>query len=209
VLNVYGKGRVSSSRIVFQIRYKYYRLMKQCIPPNSIVWLITMALAGVGSTFLGPFLLCVSPIWHLHDRQTGLLLSSLFLGSFMGTMLLAKVLRRTLWLGAAMATAGLLLLSFAAHIGAGYSIGLIALLVMGFGLGQLMSSINLLVGTAVPAERSRDLANIGTAWCIGAILSPLLTTVLVHDVSFATRLALFAPAYLFPVIASKGRELPS
>jgi MFS transporter, FHS family, glucose/mannose:H+ symporter len=158
---------------------------------------------------MGSLLPFVSAYWHLHDKQSGFLLSCLFLGSFSGTMLLSRNLRRTLRIGAASATIGLILFAISAKFTSGLVVGSSSLVVMGFGLGQLMSSINLLVGTTPMPFRSRALANLGSAWCVGAVLSPLLTTVLVSGVSPTSRLACFAPFFLLPVIASRTRTLPS
>jgi len=80
---------------------------------------------------------------------------------------------------------------------------LIALLVMGFGMGQLMSSINLLVGAAPASVRSRALANVNAAWCIGAVLSPVLSTVLLPAVSPALRLILFSAFFLLPLFSKR------
>jgi fucose permease len=68
-------------------------------------------------------------------------------------------------------------------------------------MGQLMSSINLVVGAAPDETRSRRLANLGAAWCIGAVLSPSLSTVLLQSASPSLRLALFAPLFLLPLVA--------
>ena len=187
---------------------KYDLLMQKDIQASSSIWLVTMSLTGVGCTFMGPLLPFVAALWHLHDKQSGTLLFCLFLGSFSGTILLGRNLERTLRIGALAATIGLLGFALAAKTASGFAGGATALVAMGFGLGQLMSSINLLVGAIPVPFRSRALANLGSAWCIGAVLSPLLTTVLVSGVSPASRLAFFAPAFLLPVIASWGRALP-
>jgi FHS family glucose/mannose:H+ symporter-like MFS transporter len=157
---------------------------------------------------MGSLLPCVSAYWHLHDKQSGLLLSCLFLGSFSGTMLLSRNLRRTLRIGATAATIGLIIFATSAKSPSGFAVGICSLVMMGFGLGQLMSSINLLVGATPVLFRSRALANLGSAWCVGAVLSPLLTTVLISGASPTSRLAFFAPVFLLPVIASLNRDLP-
>lgn len=157
---------------------------------------------------MGSLLPFLSAYWHLHDEQSGLLLSCLFLGSFFGTMLLSRNLRRTLRLGAASATIGLILFAISAKSVSGFVVGALSLVVMGFGLGQLMSSINLLVGMTPVPFRSRALGNLGSAWCVGAVLSPLLTTMFIVNLSPTSRLALFAPFFLLPVVAVRGRALP-
>ena len=182
--------------------------MKKGTGASSWIWLTTMAFAGAGCNFIGPFLPSISATWRLHDRQAGLLLASLFFGSFLGTLLLGNNLTRTLRIGAFGSSLGLLLLATMANQAAGFAGGIVGLTLMGFGLGQLMSSINLIVGASSIWERSRHLAKIGIAWCIGAMLSPLLTTVLIPHLSPVVRLGIFAPAYLLPMVLSNGLEIP-
>jgi FHS family glucose/mannose:H+ symporter-like MFS transporter len=167
-----------------------------------------MAFAGAGCNFIGPFLPSISATWRIHDRQAGLLLACLFFGSFLGTLLLGNNLTRTLRIGAFGSSSGLLLLATMANQTAGFAGGIVGLTIMGFGLGQLMSSINLIVGASSIWERSRNLANIGVAWCVGAMLSPLLTTVLIPHLSPVIRLGIFAPTYLLPMVLSNGLEIP-
>jgi MFS transporter, FHS family, glucose/mannose:H+ symporter len=123
-------------------------------------------------------------------------------------MLLSRNLRRTLRIGATSATIGLIIFAISAKSTSGFAVGVCSLVIVGFGLGQLMSSINLLVGTTPVPFRSRALANLGSAWCVGAVLSPVLTTVLISRAPPTSRLAFFAPVFLLPVIASVNRDLP-
>lgn len=169
--------------------------------PNSPVWMITMAFSGVGSTMLGPLLPHLLAQWHLHDHQGGMLVACLFLGSFSGTLSLSRRLDYSLRRGAWITTAGCLVLGLSTFFAQGFVVGLVSLLVMGFGMGQLMSSINLLVGAAPVSIRSRALAHVSAAWCVGAVLSPVLSTVLVHSLSPSMRLTLFAPVFLLPLLA--------
>jgi MFS transporter, FHS family, glucose/mannose:H+ symporter len=167
---------------------------------SSPVWRFTMAFTGVGSTMLGPFMPQLLAKWRLHDHQGGMLVACLFLGSFSGTLLLSNRLDRSLRWGAWAAAVGCAGLGVSTYFGSGFVGGLTCLLVMGFGMGQLMSSINLLVGAAPAPIRSSALANLGAAWCIGAVLSPALSTVVVRAVSSSTRVLLFAPLFLLPLV---------
>jgi FHS family glucose/mannose:H+ symporter-like MFS transporter len=160
-----------------------------------------MAVTGIGSTMLGPLLPHLLAYWHIDDHQGGMLVASLFLGSFSGTLAISDPLDRCLRRGAICATSGCLGFAWATHLPTGFQTALIALLVLGFGMGQLMSSVNLLAGAAPDEMRSRQLANLGAAWCAGAVLSPSLSTVLVQSISPSLRLALFAPLFLLPLIA--------
>jgi FHS family glucose/mannose:H+ symporter-like MFS transporter len=182
--------------------------MKKGTAGSSWIWLTTMVFAGAGCNFIGPFLPSISATWRLHDRQAGLLLACLFFGSFLGTMLLGNNLARTLRIGAFGSSIGLLLLATMANQAAGFAGGIVGLTIMGFGLGQLMSSINLIVGASSIWERSRHLANIGIAWCVGAMLSPVLTTVLIPHLSPGARLGIFAPTYLLPMVLSNKLGIP-
>ena len=131
------------------------------IEATSPLWRLVMALAGVGSTLLGPLLPHLFGQWDLHDHQAGMLVGCLFLGSFAGTLTMSQHLQRCLRRGAWMSTVGCLLFAWSTHRADGFGLGMPALILMGFGLGHLMSSINLLVGT-VPVLQSgaRQLAHI-------------------------------------------------
>jgi FHS family glucose/mannose:H+ symporter-like MFS transporter len=143
-----------------------------------------------------------------------MLVTCLFLGSFSGTLALSNNLDRCLRRGTICATSGCLGFAWATHLTTGFRPALTALLVLGFGMGQLMSSINLVVGAAAEEIRSNQLANLGAAWCTGAVLSPLLSTILVQSVSPSLRLALLAPLFLLPLAAPRSHpsaptQLPS
>ena len=151
---------------------------------------------------LGPFLPHLLVQWLLRDHQVGMLVASLFLGSLSGTLLLSDRLESSLRRGALAAAAGCGLFAWCIHLDHGFATGLLALLLLGFGMGQLMSSINLLVG-AMPADvRTRGLANLGAAWCVGAIVSPIVSTVMFPQISPALRLGMLATLFLLPLIAT-------
>ena len=169
--------------------------------PSVGIWRWTMAFTGVGSTMLGPFLPRLLVLWPIQDRQAGMLVASLFLGSFSGTISMSRQLDRCLRRGALAASIGCLGFAAAAHFRNGFGAALLALLLMGFGMGQLMSSINLLVGAAPPAQRVRQLALLGAAWCAGAVLSPSVSTVLLRGISPSLRLVLLAFLFLLPLFA--------
>jgi MFS transporter, FHS family, glucose/mannose:H+ symporter len=169
---------------------------------GSSVWRFTMAFTGIGSTMLGSFLPHLLAQWHLHDHQAGLLIGSLFLGSFSGNLLVSNRLESSLRRGAWAAAIGCALFAWSIHLDHGFAGGLLALLLLGFGMGHLMSSINLLVGATPSDSRARELANLGAAWCAGAILSPLLSTVLVSKVSPSVRLGFLALLFLLPIIVT-------
>jgi len=179
------------------------------VSSESKLWRLTFVFAGVGSTFLGPLLPTLETTWQLRDHQAGFLVSCLFAGSFTGTMLLSPKLRRTLTAGSWFACIGLLLFAGCMARNPGLPAAGASLVLMGFGLGQLMSSINLLVGSGDESRRAADLAGIAAAFCVGAILSPGLTTVFFKFVPIPMRLGAFALFFLLPVFWIKGKELPA
>lgn len=181
--------------------------MKRVIDSGSAIWRTTFVFAGAGSTFLGPFMPRLASTWHLRDHQAGFLISCFFLGSFTGTLMLSRRLEKTLKVGAWTGFLGLLFFSCCVGRASGFAAGLVALTAMGFGLGQLMSSINLLVGRGEESKRARSLAGISAAWCLGAVLSPALTTVLITSVPITVRLALCSPLFLWPILWTRGCEL--
>jgi MFS transporter, FHS family, glucose/mannose:H+ symporter len=166
---------------------------------NSHLWRWTMAFTGVGSTMLGPFLPHLLTYWSISDREGGMLVASLFLGSFSGTLAMSDHLEQCLRRGAWTATLGCAGFAGATGIARGFVPGMLALLVMGFGMGQLMSSLNLLVGGGPETTRARELAGLSAAWCAGAVLAPCLSTVLLQAVAPSLRLALFSPLFLVPL----------
>jgi MFS transporter, FHS family, glucose/mannose:H+ symporter len=65
-------------------------------------------------------------------------------------------------------------------------------------MGQLMSSINLIVGRSSAESRSGALSHLSAVWCIGAILSPLFTSLAFTAFPFPYRLALLGTLFLLP-----------
>jgi fucose permease len=150
---------------------------------------------------LGPLLPRLLVHWQIHDREGGMLVASLFLGSFFGTLAMSESLHRSLRRGSWAATLGCFAFAWTTQFVHGFVPAIVALLLMGFGMGQLMSSLNLLVGSIPLATRARQLANLSAAWCIGAVLSPCLSTVLLKSISPSLRLGLFAPLFLLALVA--------
>jgi MFS transporter, FHS family, glucose/mannose:H+ symporter len=183
--------------------------MTSTVGSESKLWRMTFVFAGVGSTFLGPLLPTLEMTWRLRDHQAGFLVSCLFAGSFTGTMLLSPMLRRTLTIGSWSACIGLLLFAWCVARNPGITVAAGSLALMGFGLGQLMSSINLLVGSGDERKRAANLAGIAAAFCIGAILSPALAAVSFNIWPTPIRFGVFALFFLLPILWIRGRELPA
>jgi FHS family glucose/mannose:H+ symporter-like MFS transporter len=183
--------------------------MRAKVGSESKLWRMTFVFAGAGATFLGPLLPTLETTWRLSDHQAGLLVSCLFAGSFAGTMLLSPQLRRTLTVGSWSACVGLLLFAWCVARNPGIPATAASLVLVGFGLGQLMSSINLLVGSGDESRRAANLAGVAAAFCVGAISSPALATVFFKTFPISMRLGAFAFFFLLPVFWIKGRELPT
>jgi FHS family glucose/mannose:H+ symporter-like MFS transporter len=82
----------------------------------------------------------------------------------------------------------------------GFCTGLACLFLAGLGMGQLMSSINLTVGRAHSAARAGALSNLAALWCVGAIASPLVTSVLFAAFPSPFRTSLMAVLFLLPLM---------
>jgi fucose permease len=141
--------------------------------------------SGMGTVLTGAVLPGLSRLQHLNDRGAGVLLAAQFLGGFLGGMTVLSPPQRSLRGGA---LCSLLALS-------GASLALLAglpawafhacLLAFGFGLGQLITAANLIVGQEDKATRAAHLSVVNLLWSLGAVLSPL------GIVSIARRLPLW------------------
>jgi MFS transporter, FHS family, glucose/mannose:H+ symporter len=167
---------------------------------HPVVWNLTFVLTGVGSTFLGSFLPRLAILWHLRDRQAGMLVAALFLGSFAGTMLLTRNLRSSLHTGAWLSFLGFLLFAACISNPRGFDSGAFVLFLAGLGMGQLMTSINLIVGQSKTSSRCGALSNLSAFWCIGAILSPLFISISVifSAIPIPIRICFLAAVFLLP-----------
>jgi FHS family glucose/mannose:H+ symporter-like MFS transporter len=166
------------------------------------IWTATFALTGVASTLPGAILPTVSRIWHLEDSQSGLLLAALFAGSFLGTLLLSDHLRRTLVTGSCTAATGFFLFAASTNSRQGFLYAVGGLFLSGMGIGQLSSSINIIVGrSSSGGDRSKNLSLLAASWCIGAILSPVCAAAFGLAFGLHYRLALLALLCLLPLIA--------
>jgi hypothetical protein len=113
--------------------------MKTEIRTGSSLWWITFSFTGAGTAFLGSYLPYIAGLWRLHDHQSGALVACFFIGSFTGTMLLSRRLRFNLSLGSWLGCLGFLAFAQSARFASGFRVAAPALVIIGFGLGQLMS----------------------------------------------------------------------
>jgi fucose permease len=161
-------------------------------------------LVGVGIMMLGPLLPLLSRQWQLADGASGTLLAAQFAGSFCGAVLLQFDLRRSLSLGSVCLVAGYSGMACATHFTAGFPLGVGALLVSGFGVGQLCNSISLIAGRRYKQNRGRALMSLNLIWSAGALLSPLFVGFAVLHLSLQGLIGLFALAGVMLLIFQRS-----
>jgi MFS transporter, FHS family, glucose/mannose:H+ symporter len=125
--------------------------------------------AGLSTVMLGPLLPNLIAHWQIQDAKAGTLFAAFFIGNFVGAWFATRNLRSSLVYGAALSAVACLSLARlnfnAAHV---------ALFCMGLGLGAGLTAGNVIVGTVIPAARTRLLTLLNVAWGIGAISCSLL-----------------------------------
>ena len=160
-------------------------------------------LAGLGTVLLGPLLPQLSHEWSLTDERGGLLLLAKFAGAFLGGIAVPRRLRLGILAGH-----GLAALGFGAFaLSTGLSQALAALLLSGFGLGELIASTNILAGRRWPAHTGSALAFLNFFRSLGAVSTGLLVAALLPR--FGWRRPTLAMATLFLIIGAAGLFLRS
>lgn len=131
-------------------------------------------LIGAANTLLGPILPALSVRWRLDDAQAGHLFAAQFAGALAASAASGWLIKRwglTLLLAAGY---GLLAVSIACLSFCGRTEGIIALFVLGVGLGGVSPATNLLVAELNPARRAAALNLLNFIWGVGAMLFPPL-----------------------------------
>ncbi len=137
-------------------------------------------LAGLGTVLLGPLLPQILREWSLSDGRGGLLLLAKFAGAFLGGVSLPRRVRLGIFAGHIFAAAGFV--GFAlAH---GLALALPALLLAGFGLGEIIAGTNILAGRRYPERTGSALAMINLFWSLGAVSTGLLVAALLPRFSW-------------------------
>ncbi|HTC75223.1 MAG TPA: MFS transporter [Edaphobacter sp.] len=159
------------------------------------LWLMHfgLMLAGLGTALLGPILPLLARQWGMLDSQSGLLMMAKFCGAFLGGITVSGKLRQSLLLGMMAGTVGFGGFAVAPSM----SVGCMCLFVGGFGLGQIITSVNILAGRRFTAHRGSALAMLNFSFSLGAMLSALLAAWLLPR--FALRGLLEGFATLFAV----------
>lgn len=142
-------------------------------PPAALLT-ASFFLAGLGTVLLGPLLPYLLHDWSLTDQRGGLLLLAKFTGAFVGGVSVPQRLRVGILAGHLLAALGFGVFAFAP----GLTVALPALLLSGFGLGQIIASTNILAGRRYPAHTGSALALINLFWSLGAVSTGLLVAAL-------------------------------
>jgi MFS transporter, FHS family, glucose/mannose:H+ symporter len=152
-----------------------------------------LMLAGLGTALLGPILPLLAKQWEMVDSQSGLLMMAKFCGAFLGGVTVSQRLRWSLLAGLVAGAVGFGGFALSPSMG----LGCIGLFAGGFGLGQIITSINILAGRRFTAHRGSALSLLNFSFSLGAMLSALLAAWLLPH--FALRRVLDGFAGLFVI----------
>ena len=152
-----------------------------------------LMLAGLGTALLGPILPLLAKQWAMVDSQSGLLMMAKFCGAFLGGVTVSQSLRRSLLVGLIAGALGFGSFALSPTMG----LGSVGLFVGGYGLGQIITSVNILAGRRFTAHRGSALSLLNFSFSLGAMLSALLAAWLLPH--FALRRVLEGFAGLFVI----------
>lgn len=161
------------------------------LPPAPLLHYAAL-LSGFGTAFLGPSLPTLAATLHLSDRGAGALLAAQFSGAFLGGWFTRAPLRRCMLRGFSCAAVGFASLAAALAVHAALALVLASLLLLGFGIGQIITSNNLLASLRWSHRRGAALTLLNFTWSAGALCSPLFIPALVRGFGPATVLGSFA-----------------
>ncbi|HEX3967872.1 MAG TPA: MFS transporter [Edaphobacter sp.] len=151
-----------------------------------------LVLAGLGTALLGPILPELARQWEMEDSQSGLLMMAKFCGAFLGGVTVSRKLRRSLLTGLLAGAVGFGGFAVAPDMG----VGCVALFAGGFGLGQIITSVNILAGRRFTEHRGSALAMLNFSFSLGAMLSALLSAWLLPRFALRGLLESFAGLFL-------------
>ncbi len=130
---------------------------------------------GVMTTLLGPILPVLIHRWNLSDAQAGLFFSAQYFAALTGALTLSALLvwrgyRIVLGAGFAFMAVGIATLLQGNHV-----TGLVSTVIYGYGLGLILSSVNLWVAeVAGPRRAAASLSMVNVAWGVGAVSCPAM-----------------------------------
>ncbi len=131
-------------------------------------------LTGFGTVFLGPMLPTFTALLRLSDRGAGALLAAQFTGAFLGGWTTAAPLNRALLRGLVAACVGFGGVALAASHAPSLGWVLPCLVILGFGIGQTLTAVNLLASEKWVHHRGAALTLLNFTWSFGALTAPLL-----------------------------------
>lgn len=166
VNNTTGRGRAMS--------HKAAQTGVSFALPHPALLHASMLLSGFGTVFLGPVLPALAASTHTSDSGSGLFFTAQFIGAFLGGITTSRHLWRSLLLGSCGAALGFLLLAISVGQQASLNWHLAALLPLGFGVGQMLTSTNLLAAHRYVSHRGAALALVNLSWSLGAVSAPLV-----------------------------------
>jgi MFS transporter, FHS family, glucose/mannose:H+ symporter len=156
-----------------------------------------LILAGLGTALLGPILPLLARQWQMLDSQSGLLMMAKFCGAFLGGVTVSRRLRQSLLIGMVAGAVGFGGFAIAPSM----AVGCVGLFIGGFGLGQIITSVNILAGRRFTEHRGSALALLNFSFSLGAMLSALLAAWLLPHFALRGVLQGFAGLFIFGVLA--------
>src|SRR5260370_31721388 len=155
-----------------------------------------LVLAGLGTALLGPILPLLARQWGMVDSQSGLLMMAKFCGAFLGGVTVSSKLRRSLLAGMMAGVVGCGGFAVAPSM----SVGCVGVFVGGFGLGQIITSVNILAGRRFTAHRGSALSLLNFSFSLGGMLSALLAAWLLPRFALRGLLECFATLFAVGVV---------
>lgn len=176
---------------------------RSAVSPNLALLHGGMLLSGFGTVFLGPALPVLAASAHASDSGSGLFFTAQFIGAFFGGITTSRHLWRSLLRGSTAAALGFFALGLCVRHQAPAMWDAAALLPLGFGVGQMLTSLNLLASRRFAAHRGAGLSLVNFSWSLGAVLAPFVLGTLLLSLPLGTLLTgvagLFAVALLAAV----------
>jgi fucose permease len=176
--------------------------------PHLALLHLCMLLAGFGTVFLGPTLPVLAANAHASDSGSGLFFTAQFVGAFFGGVTTSSRLWFSLIRGSAAAALGFALLGTCALLHASLPWDAAALLPLGFGVGQMLTAVNLLASQRFASSRGSALSLVNLSWSLGAVCAPFLLGSLLPHVRLGMLLssaaALFFAACIAAMINAQG-----
>jgi fucose permease len=153
-------------------------------------------LIGITVTMLGPVLPYFTHHWSLADSQAGIFFSTLYFGSFLGTLLTSALLPR-FGFSKVISAGYLCFLLGLAFLGLGpwyFSAAFVA--IYGFGYGLTNPSVNLRATQLPSSNVAAAVSLLNFSWGIGAVASPFLVAFFLGHLGLRALTLLLAVCFL-------------